>query len=266
MKFNLTITDATLDELRSFLGSASTPAIVKAALAPVVIATTSATESPVEPDEASENPEGAPAFDSAGFPWDERIHSANKGTNANGTWRKRRGVDDATVAAVEAELKARALGATIVSAAYATGGIVNAPAITPPLPTGEMVIPQIPASVQGIAIPSMERLTDDNIAPVMPTPVVMTPQQFAPVTPAMPEPVAPAPTPVIGATTIDFGGFMNAIAQKSSAGIIDNAYIISLTQRTGAAIGRQMLAITDVMTIPEGIAAAVHIMQQDGKW
>ena len=258
MKFNLTITDATLDELRSFLNGASTPAIVKAALAPVIVANTSATESPVEPDEALENPEGAPAFDSAGFPWDERIHSANKGTNTNGTWRKRRGVDDATITTVEAELKGRATIMTRVTESE----ILDMPvAVT--YVTGESAVSQVIATPATV-MPSGD--TSESVDAPAPTPVVMTPQQFAPVTPAMPEPVAPAPTPVIGATTIDFGGFMNAVAQKSSAGIIDNAYIVSLTQRTGAAIGRQMLAITDVMTIPEGIAAAVQIMQQDGKW
>lgn len=49
--------------------------------------------------------EAASAVDSAGLPWDERIHSSNKALNADGTWRKRRGVTDETVAAVEAELR-----------------------------------------------------------------------------------------------------------------------------------------------------------------
>lgn len=49
-----------------------------------------------------------PATDSAGMPWDARIHSESKALNADGSWRKRRGVDDATVAAVTAELTATA--------------------------------------------------------------------------------------------------------------------------------------------------------------
>lgn len=46
-----------------------------------------------------------PAHDSKGLPWDERIHSSTKGQNQDGSWKKRRNVDDATVASVEAALR-----------------------------------------------------------------------------------------------------------------------------------------------------------------
>lgn len=49
---------------------------------------------------------GAPDFDSAGLPWDERIHAASRATIADGTWRKRRNVPDETYEAVTAELRA----------------------------------------------------------------------------------------------------------------------------------------------------------------
>jgi hypothetical protein len=50
---------------------------------------------------------GAPAkeADSAGFPWDQRIHSSSHSKNANGTWRSLRGVSPSVVAEVEAELR-----------------------------------------------------------------------------------------------------------------------------------------------------------------
>lgn len=48
----------------------------------------------------------AMAVDANGTPWDARIHSDSKAVNADKTWRKRRGVDDATFAAVMAELTA----------------------------------------------------------------------------------------------------------------------------------------------------------------
>lgn len=47
---------------------------------------------------------GAPDFDSAGMPWDERIHASSRATVADGTWRKKRGVSDELVAEVEAEI------------------------------------------------------------------------------------------------------------------------------------------------------------------
>lgn len=51
----------------------------------------------------------APTVDSSGLPWDKRIHSSSKAVNADGTWRKLRGLNDAAlVARVEAELRAAA--------------------------------------------------------------------------------------------------------------------------------------------------------------
>lgn len=50
------------------------------------------------------NAPAASDVDSKGTPWDARIHSESKATVADGTWRKRRGVDDATFTAVMAEL------------------------------------------------------------------------------------------------------------------------------------------------------------------
>jgi hypothetical protein len=71
------------------------------------------------------NPEGAPDVDSRGLPWDERIHAGTKATNADGSWRNKRGVDKALVEAVEAELAASALTAM-------GGGLVpNAPTDEP---------------------------------------------------------------------------------------------------------------------------------------
>lgn len=43
-----------------------------------------------ETDLGSDNPQPAPVADSTGTPWDERIHSASKALNADGTWRLRR--------------------------------------------------------------------------------------------------------------------------------------------------------------------------------
>lgn len=48
-----------------------------------------------------------PVTDADGLPWDSRIHSSSKEVVKNGTWRKRRGVDDALVRSVEAELRGK---------------------------------------------------------------------------------------------------------------------------------------------------------------
>lgn len=69
--------------------------------APVTITITNNTDDTVEVETVNDAP---PATDKNGLPWDERIHAGTKALNADGTWKKRRGVDDATVAAVTAEL------------------------------------------------------------------------------------------------------------------------------------------------------------------
>ena len=72
-------------------------------------------------------------LDKNGFPWDTRIHSSNKAKIADGTWRKRRGIADATVAQVEAELRA----------------VMGAPAaqVVPPPPPEANAMPPIPADL-----------------------------------------------------------------------------------------------------------------------
>lgn len=53
----------------------------------------------------SPNPQ-PPLVDSRGLPWDERIHAGTKALNADGTWRQRRGVNDANlVKRIEEELR-----------------------------------------------------------------------------------------------------------------------------------------------------------------
>lgn len=102
-------------------------------------------------------------LDKSGLPWDDRIHSSNKAFVSDGTWRKRRGVEDALIAQVEAELKA-------------IMNIPVAPVVPPPPPVAVVVPPPPPpppspvATVVATGSPST-------------TPIVST---AAPTTPAAP--------------------------------------------------------------------------------
>jgi hypothetical protein len=71
-----------------------------------------ATAGPVE-EAVAETP--APETDAAGLPWDERIHASTKALNVDGTWRRRRNIDTAEIARVEAELKGEELTETKAS-------------------------------------------------------------------------------------------------------------------------------------------------------
>lgn len=61
------------------------------------------------PSAGAETPAAPPAptnaVDTTGLPWDERIHAGARTKNGDGTWRKKRGVEDSVVAAVENELR-----------------------------------------------------------------------------------------------------------------------------------------------------------------
>jgi hypothetical protein len=50
-------------------------------------------------------------LDADGIPWDERIHASSKAKVAGGTWRTKRGVDEAVYFQVKTELKAKYAGA-----------------------------------------------------------------------------------------------------------------------------------------------------------
>lgn len=80
---------------------------------------------PPLPTDAASEPTAADAGarDVKGLPWDERIHSSNRKTNADGTWAKRRNVDPQQVLAVEAQLRA-----ALVAVPPA------APIVVPPVP------------------------------------------------------------------------------------------------------------------------------------
>lgn len=101
-------------------------------------------------------------LDTKGMPWDNRIHAESKGKIADGTWRKKRNLDPALVATVEAELR-QVMGAAPAPLAQGvapapTPVSVAASTTVPPAPTGAVpqpvAPPPAPAPVAGAA-PSM---------------------------------------------------------------------------------------------------------------
>ena len=72
--------------------------------------------------------EPSPKLDKTGLPWDARIHTSTRAVNADGTWRRKRGVDEATVATVESELRA----------------VMGIPAVAVPAPTVAEAAPVVP--------------------------------------------------------------------------------------------------------------------------
>jgi len=107
-----------------------TPADVQTAAAE----TPAPVPTPTAEDDDGEQNNSAPTVDKNNLPWDERIHAGTKALNADGTWKKRRGVDDATIASVTAELQG--------TPAPAPAPVVETPAPTPtPVPAADVKQP-----------------------------------------------------------------------------------------------------------------------------
>ena len=95
---------------------------------PVTAQTATTTPGPV----VDADPVATPELDSAGLPWDERIHAGTKRQNADGSWTLKKGVDKELVAQVIEELKG-APGTTTEPATPAAPVKPGAPA-TPSAP------------------------------------------------------------------------------------------------------------------------------------
>ena len=155
MKYTLTITDATPEELAALIrnlpgnGEGQQPPLTG-----TISMQSASTAAPPMPDvadpsaddETSDTPAPDGAVDTDGLPWDARIHSAAKTQTKAGAWRKAKGADAATIAAVEAELRARGPDA----------------APTPPAPP---VMPTMP-----VPLPAPVPMTMPTPEPVAPPP------------------------------------------------------------------------------------------------
>lgn len=216
---------------------------------------------PMPSGDADDDDNGPPAVvaagtvDKDGLPWDERIHAKSKATNADGTWRKRRNVDDATVAMVETQLRAGS-----------PAPFVPAAPVTPPLPP--MAVPPVPMTVAPVA-PPMPIPDAPGTAPAMP-PMPPVPQ-VAPIAPPMP--AAPAASPVVDqAAPMDMATFMQHISvkmtEKDGAGapLVHMEYLQGLATQIATAFNSPVASITDIGTNPNMITYAAQLMQRDGKW
>lgn len=131
---------------------------------PEPIAAEAASYPSVPQPEHISSPEGAPDVDSRGLPWDERIHAGTKATNADGSWRNKRGVDKALLDAVEAELRAgvgeSASGATVPDAPL--GQMAPTPETVPTAPIPDLPSPPVPSASAVPAAPTNTPVATDG--------------------------------------------------------------------------------------------------------
>lgn len=144
-------------------------------------------------------------LDSRNIPWDERVHSSSKAFNKDGTWRLKRGVDDALVKAVEADLKNVDLMATI--------------AVVPPPP----VVPAAPvpaAPPVHLVAPVADSFKYPPLAAVAPP--VEKPRDVAPIYDNVPIPSGNRPAHSYATFKMNFNHVMNGLILE---GKIDQEYI-----------------------------------------
>ena len=252
MKFTLTITDATIDELVAILISPTTPATLRNSVAAAVgVAANS------DDDDGSDIVADAGSVDSTGLPWDERIHSTPASLTKKGVWRAKRNLTDkAFVANVEAELRARAPQTQQQPAPV--------PQYQPPVPQMQPVnIDPNFQPPQSVVIPpqQMQPAPVPQYQPPVPQ-QQPAPQMQQPVPQQMQQPVtAPAPG------SVDFMGFMQHVMTISQSGKADANYFADLANRVGAAFQTQLpQGITNFQQDQRMVDYAIQIMVQEGRW
>lgn len=177
-----------------------------------------------ETDLGSDNPQPAPVADSTGTPWDERIHSASKALNADGTWRLRRKPKDmdevewaALIESVKGELSDTQLSDSefVVDPydTYEEGELPQVVVVEPPVtPPGD----------------DFDVVTEETVAGIPPLPV--------------PPPVVVAP-PVPEVTEWDFPRLMTFLTERH--GKIDVATVNTLLAQDGLASLQELNAHPD---------------------
>jgi hypothetical protein len=172
MDFTLTINGSSSEIARvlATLSDAPAPAMPPIAIipAPFTMPSTPPLVS-ISPDLSQVVPVSAvevPEFDRDGLPWDERIHAKTKVLVADGTWRKRRGVEDAVVAAVEMQLRGTPVAEMPPVAPPAP--VAEMPPVAPPAPVAEMppVAPPAPVATVGLDLSQfMQHMTGQMAKP-----------------------------------------------------------------------------------------------------
>jgi hypothetical protein len=100
------------------------------------------------------------ALDSNGLPWDARIHTSSHATNADNSWRRKRGVDEATIAQVEGELKVlMSIPFTPTSPLPSAVAPTPVPVVPPPPPAAVVAAPVPPPPAAPEADPYIGLIT-----------------------------------------------------------------------------------------------------------
>lgn len=261
MKYTLTISDLTGDQAISLINNINGATIAAPATthAPVVTAApimaapvAAATSVATDEDDGAEGGEAGDGLgvDSQGLPWDARIHSSNKKKKADGTWNKRRGVQEMEIQAVEAELRAR-------------GPVAPLPPVAPqpiaaPLPAP--VAAPAPVTPMTTNMPQVAVDPAVAIAAYAPQPAPLP----APAPMPVPAPVAPQPVPAVAPTTRDMQGILARVQRGAATGKVNGDFLQSVVAQINQAFGLQLQGIVEISTRTDLVEYAHQILDVNG--
>lgn len=181
-----------------------------------------ATVPPPPPTDVPPPPPAEDVYDLAGTPWDARIHSSNRSTNENGTWRKRKKLDPAFLSMVEKELAPRMRIPTPPPT----------PVIPPPPPAAD---PEAASLFQNNPPPSTvvqfpgSAQNNGSLATGFQTPAAVIPPPPAPSSPQ----VSPPPPPTTGVQPLSFKTLMQKVTQNLQAGKLTNEDVKAACETAG---------------------------------
>lgn len=193
----------------------------------------------------AESPSTAPAGerDSAGLPWDERIHSETRKTNADGTWRYRRNLDPNVKTAVTNELKAT----------YGVRPVTPATAQTlnfTPQEIAASVVPPPPGATGTDHVPTPANVPPPPSAMVLPFPAQPTPA--VPVPPSTHVGVPNASNGGVVQTVTSFRDLMTKVNVALAAGKLTQPQLVEACKAAGVegvtALAAQPMLVPSVDT------------------
>lgn len=237
-KFSFTINTDDVAVVASLIAMLGGGSMVSAVVPQITIS------GPDDEDDNAPMNTAAPALDVNGLPWDERIHAKTKSTNKDGSWKKGRGVTDAQIAQVEAELRARTAS---------------------PIPNaGNGVPPSQPPSPAQPSYPSQPAMSAPApaVAPVN-TPAPQSAVSQVGSTVPMPQPPAQIPAQP---QAFDFGQLMTGLNAAMMGGRLDTAGLAGVVAEINGAWGQCINEITDLAQQPEKLEWVKTLLINRGYW
>lgn len=217
--------------------------------------------------------------DSAGMPWDARIHAQNKAKKADGTWKSGRGVDPELLKQVEAEIRPVQTTGFITTASPIP--TPTAPIVDATMPVAAINAPQAVVNTGGIILPPTTNPVEVSAPPVnnyLP-PVTaaealpLSQPQATPFTEPVAQPVvAPTAAPVVLVQTPparDFDGLMKVISHLyATAKLTDPMYsqthiVDRINSSYQLPAENKVTTITDIINNPTYVEFAWKCLEVD---